>query len=117
LDSSLFEARDLVQQTNISKEDQIVLFRELGGTTSRDKKIEEQQIPQKPIWLYVFVNLIRFYQLNISKKLGNRCVYDPSCSHYAEAAFRKKGLLTGMKLTIKRLKSCRPNNGGINEVF
>ncbi|HCQ16660.1 MAG TPA: membrane protein insertion efficiency factor YidD, partial [Cryomorphaceae bacterium] len=45
-------------------------------------------------------------------RLGNRCVFDPSCSHYAEQAFREKGFFKGVKLTLIRLRRCNPSNGG-----
>ncbi|WP_375445142.1 membrane protein insertion efficiency factor YidD [uncultured Fibrella sp.] len=56
--------------------------------------------------------LLRWYRLRISPRLGQRCVYEPSCSRYAELAFRKHGFYTGLSLTINRLKRCKPGLGG-----
>ncbi len=101
---------------NVCSEDEVFVQRLFLGKTKRDIEIEKLKIPVKPFWLKVVVKLIRFYQKKISKKIGNRCVFDPSCSHYAEIAFREKGLFKGTLLTINRLYRCRPNHGGIDEL-
>jgi uncharacterized protein len=94
----------------------IIIERHFLKHTKRDMAIQNLPFPKKPIWLKVVIMIIRFYQLKISDKLGNRCVFDPSCSHYSEMAFREKGLIKGFTLTIKRLIRCRPQNGGIDEL-
>lgn len=101
---------------NIDSKNSVIVKRQLFGKTERDVEIEQLVIPNKPFWLKVVVKLIRFYQMRISEKLGNRCVFDPSCSHYSEVAYRKKGLIKGTNLTLKRLYRCRPKNGGIDEL-
>jgi len=103
-------------ELNVQPEDAVFIQRQFLGKTAKDIEIENMPAPSKPVWLYVVVSVIRYYQKRISKKLGNRCVFDPSCSHFAESAFRKKGLIKGMILTTKRLFSCRPENGGIDEI-
>jgi putative membrane protein insertion efficiency factor len=95
-------------------EDSIVLERYLGSVTYHDLKIETLLIPKRPLWLNVTIRLIRSYQRKVAPKLGNRCVFDPSCSHYSELAFRNNGFVAGISLTIKRLWRCRPGNGGID---
>jgi len=99
----------------INPENEIVVKRQLFGKTQKDIEIESLKVPQRPIWLMVTVKSIRFYQAHISERLGNRCVFDPSCSHYSEMAFRQKGFIRGVIHTIKRLNKCRPQNGGIDE--
>ncbi|WP_428665741.1 membrane protein insertion efficiency factor YidD [Runella sp.] len=101
---------------NVDPKDAVLIERHFAKLTKRDKEIESLTIPDKPIWLNLIIRSIRFYQGNLSHRLGNRCVFDPSCSHYAELAFREKGFLKGVKLTIARLKRCRPENGGIDEL-
>lgn len=101
---------------NVNPKDSVIVKRQLLGKTDRDIEIEQLEIPNKPFWLKVVVKLIRFYQMRISEKLGNRCVFDPSCSHYSEMAYREKGFIKGTKLTLKRLYRCRPKNGGIDEL-
>jgi uncharacterized protein len=93
-----------------------LIERHFAGHTKRDLAIKTLPIPQKPFWLNLLVWLIRCYQKRLAHKLGNRCVFDPSCSHYAELAFRKKGFFRGLTLTLKRLHRCRPGNGGVDEL-
>lgn len=90
------------------------LARALRGTTETDAKIYALSVPDNPLWLKWCIQAIRGYHRRISPKLGNRCVFEPSCSHYAELALREKGLVTGLKLTAKRLYLCRPGAGGID---
>ena len=92
--------------------DAVVVERCFSKYTKRDMEIQQLAIPQKPIWLRVTVKSIRFYRKHLSQRLGNRCVFDPSCSHYAEQAFREKGFFKGVKLTLIRLRRCNPSNGG-----
>lgn len=101
---------------NVDPKDEIIVRRQFIGKTERDIEIELLRIPNRPFWLNIFVRMIRFYQNRISTELGNRCVFDPSCSHYSEIAYREKGLINGTMLTIRRLYRCRPKNGGIDEL-
>jgi uncharacterized protein len=103
-------------EINVDSKDSVIIERHFSRYTKRDLEIRNLPIPIKPIWLHMTIYLIRFYQKRVSHKLGNRCVFDPSCSHYSELAFRRKGFIKGFKITIKRLYRCRPNNGGVDEV-
>jgi putative membrane protein insertion efficiency factor len=103
-------------EINTSVKDAIIVQRHFCKHTELDLQIQNLPIPRKPIWLNFTVRSLRFYQNHISEKLGNRCVFDPSCSRYSEHAFREKGFLKGFILTIKRLKRCRPENGGIDRL-
>jgi putative membrane protein insertion efficiency factor len=103
-------------QFNVDAKDAVIIERHFMGITKRDLEIESLAIPLRPLWLRFLLKAIRFYQKYISDKLGNRCVFDPSCSHYAELAFRNKGFLDGLKLTVSRLRRCRPENGGVDEL-
>ena len=105
IDKDIFEI-------NATEKDSIIIQRHFTGHTVLDLEIQNLKIPQKPLWLNSVVRLIRFYQNSISPKLGNRCVFDPSCSRYSEVAYREKGFLKGSALTINRLLRCRPSNGG-----
>ncbi|MEO8769393.1 MAG: membrane protein insertion efficiency factor YidD [Ferruginibacter sp.] len=104
-------------EINADEKDLVIIERQLNKHTLRDIEIQSQAIPKNSLWLKIIVRLIRYYQKKISPRLGNRCVYDPSCSRYAEMAYRKKGFLKGSLLTIKRLYRCRAKNGGIDEVI
>ena len=63
------------------------------------------------IIVLLFLLLIRIYQGMISPFLPNSCRYTPTCSAYAKEAFQKHGLVTGFRLTLKRLSSCHPWGG------
>lgn len=86
----------------------------LRRKTAADELIDALDFPRNPLWLASVVRLIRWYRQRISPRLGNRCVFEPSCSHYAEVAFRNRGFLKGIALTIHRLFRCRPGAGGID---
>jgi len=86
----------------------------LKGSTDSDDAIESLSIPNHPVWLRLVVRILRWYRQYISPRLGNRCLFEPSCSYYAELAFRNKGLVKGLILTCKRLYSCRPGAGGLD---
>jgi putative membrane protein insertion efficiency factor len=44
--------------------------------------------------------------------LGQTCRFYPSCSHYAEEAIERFGLIFGGFLALKRLISCHPFSPG-----
>lgn len=104
-------------EVNASEKDFAIIQRHFSKYTERDIAIRQLDIPKSPIWLNLTIRAIRSYQENISGRLGNRCVFDPSCSHYAEQAFRRYGLFRGAKLTLARLWRCRSKNGGIDELL
>jgi uncharacterized protein len=56
--------------------------------------------------------LFRFYRNAIAPAIGPVCRYEPSCSHYAEEALTRFGLLRGMALTGARLLRCHPFSRG-----
>lgn len=101
-------------ECNVDPTQMPVIERIIRGTTDSDNAIQALSIPDYPVWLRFIVRFLRWYRQSISPKLGNRCVFEPSCSHYAELAFRKRGLSQGILLTIKRLYRCRPGAGGID---
>lgn len=103
-------------EISASEKDSVIIQRHFCKHTKLDLEIQSLPIPGKPIWLNLVVRMLRYYQNNISKKIGNRCVFDPSCSRYSELAFREKGFFKGMVLTIDRLKRCRPENGGVDKL-
>ena len=84
------------------------------GTTPCDSEIDGLPFPQHPVWLSLAVGVLRWYRSMVAPRLGNRCVFEPSCSRYSELAFRKYGFLGGLTLTVRRLHRCRPGSGGID---
>ncbi|MEC7679962.1 MAG: membrane protein insertion efficiency factor YidD [Planctomycetota bacterium] len=61
---------------------------------------------------WIFVRLIRFYQMGISPLIGPSCRYTPTCSQYTIDAIRKYGPISGMYRGIKRILRCHPWHPG-----
>jgi putative component of membrane protein insertase Oxa1/YidC/SpoIIIJ protein YidD len=85
--------------------------RKLTGTTVMDSQISSLALPDS-IHLKLTIALLRAYRKFAPKSIRCRCVFDPSCSHYSELAFRQHGIATGIKLTYSRLARCKPGAGG-----
>lgn len=65
----------------------------------------------------VFLILIWVYQKTISPLLGPRCRYWPSCSTYAQTAFRTHNVLKALLLSVWRIVRCNPlSEGGLDPV-
>ena len=63
----------------------------------------------------IFVNLIVWYQKNISLWLESkniRCKFYPTCSEYTKQAIEKYGCLKGIKLGVCRILRCNPFSKG-----
>ncbi len=61
----------------------------------------------------LLVSLIRFYRqitpsLNSLFLVQTHCRFVPTCSHYAEEAVQKHGVLKGSALSLKRILQCQP---------
>jgi putative membrane protein insertion efficiency factor len=66
---------------------------------------------------YLFIGLVRLYQLIISPWMPSSCRYHPTCSQYSIDAFRQHGALKGLWLTVKRVGRCHPwSEGGHDPV-
>jgi uncharacterized protein len=87
-------------------------IRALAGLTPGDKEVDVLALPSTPRWLHAAVRVLRWYRAGIGVQLGPRCVFEPSCSRYAELALRKHGLFKGSWLAVARLWRCRPGRGG-----
>lgn len=57
---------------------------------------------------YLFIGLIRVYQLVISPWMPDSCRYHPTCSAYSIEALQKHGAIKGIWLTVKRISRCHP---------
>ena len=88
--------------------------RELTGSTALDTKIASIHLSNENILQRLSIILLRTYREIAPKSLRNRCVFEPSCSHYSEAAIRQHGVLLGLFFTLKRLNRCKSKNGGID---
>lgn len=65
----------------------------------------------KPGVQYLFLILIRIYQIFLSPWLGANCRYTPTCSQYGKEAILKYGPFKGGWLAIKRIARCHPWGG------
>lgn len=52
--------------------------------------------------------MISIYRLVLSPIFGGACRFEPSCSVYAEEAFKKHPSYQALLLTIHRILKCRP---------
>ena len=62
----------------------------------------------------VAIWLIKVYQATAPESVRRKCRFEPSCSSYAISAFEKYGFFKGTAKTYRRLKRCRPPNGGFD---
>lgn len=60
---------------------------------------------------WIFIALIRFYQLAISPLLPPSCRYTPTCSQYSIEAIKKYGPFKGGYLSFRRILRCNPWGG------
>jgi putative membrane protein insertion efficiency factor len=65
----------------------------------------------KKLVSFIFLLIIRFYQLIISPLLPPRCRYTPTCSEYSKQAIIKYGPFKGGLLATKRISRCHPCGG------
>ena len=66
---------------------------------------------------WLFLKLIRGYQLFLSPILGSNCRFQPTCSSYTYEAIQKYGAIKGVWLGIKRILKCHPwGNSGYDPV-
>lgn len=90
------------------------VLRAFLGATPMDAKVDALPIPAKPLSLRTCVRSLRWYRRMRSSRIGERCVFDPSCSRYSELAFRRYGFWRGLFATLGRLRRCRPGAGGVD---
>ncbi len=57
------------------------------------------------------IRLIAVYQRIVSPYMPGACRYTPTCSHYAQEAIERHGLLRGGWLATRRLARCQPWGG------
>jgi uncharacterized protein len=60
---------------------------------------------------YLFVGLVRFYQVALRPWIPSSCRYTPTCSHYAIHALQKHGPFRGFYLAVRRVARCSPWGG------
>ena len=112
--SRIVKIKGIEYSLNLDDTMQASVLRALTGTTPLDDEVDNLTMPQKPIWLRMCVRILRWYRTRLSPQLGQRCVYEPSCSRYTELSLRKYGFFKGLYFSTKRLHRCRPGAGGID---
>lgn len=101
-------------ELNVSPRLMPSVVRTFMGRTPLDTEIDVLSIPVAPYWLNRSVAFLRWYRRKRPARIGNRCVFDPSCSRYAEMAFREHGFWKSVPMIIARLNRCRTGAGGLD---
>ena len=71
----------------------------------------------RALFIRLCVLPIQCYRYILSPILGNNCRFSPSCSSYAEEAFKEHGVIKGTFLSFRRLMKCHPlDSGGYDPV-
>lgn len=65
----------------------------------------------KRIVQFPFLFLIKVYQYVLSPIWPASCRFEPTCSHYAAEAIKKRGVFVGLFLAVKRIGRCHPWGG------
>lgn len=67
--------------------------------------------PDRQVSAWAAVTGVHLYQRVASpalERVGVRCRFKPTCSHYAEASLRRHGFVGGTWRTARRLARCGP---------
>src|SRR3954467_14933971 len=114
LEAALVTSHDFVVSAAMPLQLVPSVTRHLLGRTTRDAEVDHLPLPATSLAVYVAVMILRWYRNMRPAAIGQRCVWDPSCSRYAELAIRQHGALRGLFATMSRLLRCRPAKGGID---
>jgi putative membrane protein insertion efficiency factor len=60
----------------------------------------------------IALELIKLYQITLSRIIPPSCRFEPTCSHYTYEAIMKYGLIKGIGMGIRRIARCHPLNPG-----
>ena len=63
---------------------------------------------------YHVIGCVLMYKAYAPLEIRAKCRFEPSCSTYMIMAVRKYGLFKGVIKGIKRVKRCKPPNGGVD---
>jgi uncharacterized protein len=66
---------------------------------------------------FIFIKLIRFYQVAISPLKPPTCRFYPTCSQYGLESVKRFGAIRGGYLAVIRILKCHPfHPGGVDPV-
>ncbi|MGE8206241.1 membrane protein insertion efficiency factor YidD [Heyndrickxia sp. NPDC080065] len=66
---------------------------------------------------FIFIKIIRFYQIFLSPLKPPTCRFYPTCSQYGLEAVKRYGAFRGGWLALKRILKCHPfHPGGFDPV-
>ena len=60
------------------------------------------------------IGAILMYKAYAPLEVRDRCRYQPTCSTYMVMSIQKYGIIRGVTKGIKRIKRCKPPNGGVD---
>ena len=60
------------------------------------------------------IGCVLMYKAYAPMRIRDKCRFEPSCSTYMILAIEKYGLIRGFIKGIKRIKRCKPPNGGVD---
>ena len=63
---------------------------------------------------YHAIGCVLMYKAYAPLDVRNQCRFEPTCSTYMIMAIKKYGLFRGVIKGIKRVKKCKPPNGGVD---
>ncbi|MCR5185465.1 MAG: membrane protein insertion efficiency factor YidD [Bacilli bacterium] len=58
------------------------------------------------------IGMVLMYKAFAPMEVRKQCRYNPTCSTYMIMAIQKFGIVVGVTKGIKRIKRCKPPNGG-----
>ena len=97
-------------QLDVAPRDAVRVLRTLRGSTPMDEAVDRLPLP-KGLFRRLLVLPIRWYRAVRPHHVGARCVFDPSCSRFAEVEVRANGIL-GLPAIWRRLCRCTDGAGG-----
>jgi hypothetical protein len=68
--------------------------------------------PPRGVAVRLVSALLRLYQATLSRALGPRCRFHPSCSQYTLEAVTRYGVVRGAWLGLRRVSRCHPFHAG-----
>lgn len=91
-------------------------LRKHGLMPAIDQKVDQLPKFQGAPANGLMISMVRLYRKLRPRQIGDRCVFEPSCSRYAELALRQHSVANAARLIFSRLGRCQPGHGGTDIV-